>query len=218
MFVASRWPSLSPYILIAVNIIPLVGALFYGWTLFDILLVFWLENVVIGVLNVIKMLTRLVLRQDWGVIGTIPFFTFHYGMFTLVHGVFVVAFFSPDYLINQTGVTRDAGFKPDEFMAFLILQPEILWMALGLFASHFYSYIANFLIRGEIDDHDARHLMFLPYVRVVVLHIIVLFGGFIAVGLGQPLWVLIVIVVTKIGLDLQAHLREHAKDDAKILE
>jgi len=36
--------------------VPLVGVLFLGWTLFATLLLFWLENVTVGVFSVLQML------------------------------------------------------------------------------------------------------------------------------------------------------------------
>lgn len=36
---------------------PIVGVLFFEWQLFPLILLYWLENVVIGVFNAFKMLT-----------------------------------------------------------------------------------------------------------------------------------------------------------------
>ena len=50
-----------------------------------------------------------------------------------------------------------------------------------------------------------------PYSRVVVLHVTVLVGGFLADSLGAPLGALILLIVLKTVIDLLAHLREHRK-------
>ena len=42
-------------ILIAVNALPLVGVLLWGWNLWSILILYWLENGIVGLLNVGKM-------------------------------------------------------------------------------------------------------------------------------------------------------------------
>src|SRR4029079_8541114 len=47
----------SAYVLIAANALPLFGVLFLGWDAFSIVLVYWTENVVIGAINVLKMIT-----------------------------------------------------------------------------------------------------------------------------------------------------------------
>jgi len=44
----------------------------------------------------------------------------------------------------------------------------------------------------------------------MVLHVVILGGGFLVTMLGSPLIALALLVVLKTGLDLFAHLREHA--------
>jgi hypothetical protein len=51
--------------------------------------------------------------------------------------------------------------------------------------------------------------MFAPYGRVIVLHLTILFGAFVAALLGAPIGVLIILVVLKTAFDLRLHLREH---------
>ena len=48
-----------------------------------------------------------------------------------------------------------------------------------------------------------------PYTRVIILHVVVLVGGFLVMLLGQPLPALVLLVVLKTGFDLRAHLAEH---------
>ncbi|MCB1231964.1 MAG: hypothetical protein KDN19_16970 [Verrucomicrobiae bacterium] len=48
--------SLPGVMLILANLIPLVGAVAWGWKVFDIVVLYWFENVVIGVINLLKML------------------------------------------------------------------------------------------------------------------------------------------------------------------
>jgi len=42
--------------LVIANALPLVGVLFLGWTVFPLVLLYWLENVVVGGFNVAKLL------------------------------------------------------------------------------------------------------------------------------------------------------------------
>ncbi|MGH2838569.1 MAG: DUF6498-containing protein [Thermoleophilaceae bacterium] len=44
-----------------------------------------------------------------------------------------------------------------------------------------------------------------------MLHLTILFGGFIVAFLGAPIGALIVLVVLKTALDLGLHRREHAR-------
>jgi hypothetical protein len=195
----------SVWVLVAANLVPLAGVLFWGWDVFALLVLFWMENVVIGVLNVVKML--LADPADaalWaGKLFMAPFFCFHYGMFTAVHGTFVFALFggrrydSPGLNVVEPAL-RAAG--------------ELgLWLPLGvLLGSHAFSFLWNYLYRGEFRRAKLAELMAKPYGRVVVLHLTILFGGFGAMALGSPVWALLLLIGLKVGLDVRAHLKEHS--------
>src|SRR5437870_10558218 len=79
----------SAVVLVAANLVPLAGVLFFGWTVFATLLLFWLENVVVGGFNIARMLSAQPQSPAmWAAkLFLIPFFVFHYGMFVTVHGV-----------------------------------------------------------------------------------------------------------------------------------
>jgi len=81
--------------LVAANLLPLFGVLFSGWSVFIVMSLFWLENVIIGAWNVPRMATQL-LRGQWGALFLIPFFIVHYGLFCAIHGLFVMGIFGHD--------------------------------------------------------------------------------------------------------------------------
>src|SRR5207249_1450699 len=91
--VAPRAP--SALVLVAANLVPLVGVLFFGWSVFSTLLLFWVENVIVCAFNVLRMLVaQPQIGVTWAAkLCMIPFFTFHYGMFVTVHGLFVLTLF-----------------------------------------------------------------------------------------------------------------------------
>jgi hypothetical protein len=207
-----RFP-VSSTALIAANLVPLAGAMFLGWSVFEIIFLFWLENVAVGLVNVLRMGAALILRRAWGMITMIPFFIVHYGIFTLVHGVFVLAFFGPE-TVQPAFAGGAIPDTPEEYVPLWVLIRENLWLVLGiagLFGSHLFSFAVNFIARGEIYRVPPEHLMFQPYGRIVVLHVVVLLGGAAAQALGAPMPALILLVLLKTLLDLGAHLAERAK-------
>lgn len=201
------WLTPSAYALIAANLVPLAGVVWFQWTVFEIFVLFWAENVVIGVLNVLRMLLSSVDDPvSWGLkLFLVPFFIFHYGMFTFGHGVFVFSLF---------GVKELGSLGPNQEIARLA---ELLFsMNLGLplaalFLSHLFSFFWNFIGRGEYRNANVMVLMFRPYGRIVVLHITLLIGGFILVSLGSPLGGLALLILLKIGFDLRLHRKEHGE-------
>lgn len=51
--------------------------------------------------------------------------------------------------------------------------------------------------------------MHAPYRRVIVMHLTLIFGGWIVLLMGVPTGALIVLLALKTVFDLQAHRREH---------
>jgi len=45
----------SSIVLILANLVPLVGVLYFDWSVLDILLLYWTESVIIGLVNVLRM-------------------------------------------------------------------------------------------------------------------------------------------------------------------
>jgi flagellar biosynthesis protein FliQ len=119
------------------------------------------------------------------------------------HGLFVFALFGP----------RTArGFGPDAVpaMAFEALFRHGLFLAASaLVISHGVSFVTNYLRPKAYEVSEARTLMFAPYKRIVVLHVVILLGGFFAQSMGNFIVPLVLLVGLKIALDLGAHLAEH---------
>jgi len=203
-----RWPP-SAVILLLVNAVPLVGVLLWHWSVFAVVLLYWCENVIVGAFNVLRMLCA----QPGSVGGwvskvtTVPFFVVHYGMFTFVHGVFVFALFSGTG-IGHGGTLR--GFTAAAVLG-AVRDAGLAWPAAGLLASHAFSFFHNYIGGGEYRRANVSLLLFQPYARVFVLHVVTLVGGFLTQSLGSPVVALVLLVVLKTGLDAAAHLRERGK-------
>ena len=53
--------------------------------------------------------------------------------------------------------------------------------------------------------------MALPYRRMFITHVALIFGGFFLIETGQPLAGLILLILMKIALDVLFHWREHKR-------
>lgn len=190
---AVRMPSV--WFLVLSNVIPLFGTLFLGWNVGLILLIYWVETVIIGLINLPKLLTALG-SPNPGLFGRLffcAFFTVHYGMFNFGHYVFLTEMFDLPPITEQT---RNYA---------------LLTAVSGLLLSHLFSMIANWFGRGEFRKTPVGEQMFLPYGRIVVMHMVIIAGGFAVEALGQPLIALILLVVIKTIIDLFSHKVSHEK-------
>ena len=190
--------SLSTTALVLANLVPLAGAAFGGWSVYELVLLFWAENVVIGLFQLLRMGSVVRLRRKAHQAGLIPFFVLHYGMFAFVHGMFVTASFGPP------------AEAPLAAAIALLLSPSgLLFALLALVASHGFSFVVNFIGAGEWRDAEMPALMKQPYARVVVLQLVILGGAAAVQALGEPMVAPVLLVVLKMALDVVAHRREH---------
>ncbi len=186
------------------NALPIAGVLLLGWKVFPLVLLYWLENVVVGGFNVGKLLLAQPQEPAYSVgkLFLIPFFVFHFGMFTLVHGVFVFALFGAKSLPRFDSLAK----LPAAIRAY-----HLGWGVLALVVSHGLSFYWNYFENGEYRRASLPILMMQPYARLVVLHLAVLFGGWIVLTLGSPLLpllALLVLVALKTAADVRAHQAE----------
>jgi len=213
-----RW-TLSMFVLLAVNLAPLIGVFAFRWDVGVIVLLYWAENLVIGAYTI----TRMVLAPmpvglfHVGKLFAIPFFLLHFGGFCAVHGLFLMAFFElgggPDGVFGELGSSG-----PFIFVELLVRVVRALWehppplfrlLVVGLFASHGVSFVQNYLMGGEREILKIGKLMAQPYKRIFVLHVAIIAGGVPVLLLDSPVVLLIVLVLLKMGLDITLHAREH---------
>ena len=230
--------------LIVANAIPLFGALFLGWNVWMILIVYWLENGIVGFFNVLKMLraegqadptataTWQMNGKPMSAVGRgaiVSFFVMHYGLFWVVHGVFVFTMplfaglgsdigamppLAPDGGQVVDGVFlpgASPGASPGDEMTAGFQVGAVLLAVVALAISHGLSYWFNYLGRREYRRASAAGQMFAPYGRLVVLHITIILGGMAIAVTGAPAAALAILVVLKTLLDIGFHLAEHRK-------
>ena len=196
--------SLSALVLVAANLLPLIGVLVFGWKLADIVVLYWSESAVIAFYTVLKI----AVVGKWLAPFPAVFFLGHFGGFMSLHFLFVYAFF-----IRGLGAT---GVEPPLRETLLgIFGP--LWPALfALLISHGVSFVANFMARREYAGTTISTLMAQPYKRIVVMHLTIIFGGWIVMLLKTPAPALLLLVLLKTLADFRAHTREHPAEADKV--
>lgn len=177
--------------MLAANLVPIIGVFAFGWDVGSILVLYWLESVIIGVLNIPKM---------WACEGGFgsklfltPFFIVHFGGFSLGH-----AFFLKDMF--KMGGTFDS----------LLSGGPLVWTALTFLVSHLFSMFVNFFGKREYEGRLANEQMFFPYGRIIIMHIVIILGGGLVMLLGQPIIALLMLIGFKIAFDIAAHTMEHS--------
>ncbi|HSG85897.1 MAG TPA: DUF6498-containing protein [Candidatus Limnocylindrales bacterium] len=227
--------------LVGANLIPLAGALFLGWSVWLILIIYWLENGIVGVVNVLKMrraegpiraaggglvnetsASALSLWFSWlrslstvrPSSTSVGSFVVCYGAFWLIQGVFVLTL----------PLFAAADVEPlSRWVNALAAALDPIAIALGVFAlavSHGLSFWLNYIKGGEYLHTSKAALWFAPYGRVFVLHFTIILGGMAIVTTEREIpdaAAVAILVGVKILLDVGFHLSEHRKAGAQSL-
>jgi hypothetical protein len=200
------WRQPSVIALVLANLVPVFGVLVLHWEVFPLMFLFWSENVIVGAFNVLKMLTNHPrFPVMWlGKLFIVPFFCVHYGMFTFVHGMLVVGFFGG-------GLNHMRGFPNASNFWNVVTENKLGWAILGLAVSHGVSFVTNYIGKREYERIGLNQLMQQPYGRIMVMHIAILFGGFLVMMLHSPTPALLLLVALKTAFDLGSHVGERKK-------
>ncbi len=184
--------------LIVANLVPLFGVLFLDWSLFPILFIFWLENVVIGSFNAFKLLFRCTFKSFYLMV----FFVVHFGGFTAIHLKAIFELFSPDRVAYRS-LLPPAALMTEQIM--------LVWPAfLVFFLSHGISFVYNFIGKQEFLRMDPeKQTIGSPYKRVVIMHVTIIGGALVIQFLGAPILALVLLISLKIAIDAGVHKSEH---------
>lgn len=172
--------TIEDFFLIAVNLMPLLGVWIYNWNPRQVFIVYCMETVIIGVINIIKMacVTLFVRSRDvWENGGGasmqsgwlfIFFFMAHYGFFVFIQTQLFFAFSgmipNGSFLMNYSKIPAMLG-NDGQLLLLIFIAYYVMQQVFGFFASGVYKTITM------------GRLLFEPYLRIFVQQVVVLLGS-----------------------------------------
>jgi Family of unknown function (DUF6498) len=194
-FVGEALSDRSLHALLASNVLALGVAYASGIGLREMMLVYWIQSVVIGATSFIRILRldrfdpanfKIDNRQVEETAATKRkvafFFLLHYGFFHLVYLLFVAV---------------DGGGELGSARGYLLC-------ALVFAVNHGYSLVQN--MRSDAQGRPSiGALMFLPYARILPMHLTILFGGLLFSGT----FAFVLFGALKTAADAVMHALEH---------
>ena len=202
--------------LVIANIVPLILTFVFRWDVGGIVILYWWENVIIGFYAVLRLLgaqgkgddetggTEVAEMANHSIkLFLVPFFCFHYFFFCFIHGIFVLLLTSGDF---ESARPMDGNLLVNFWNAL----PT--WGALSLliiFVSHGISFFRYYIRGREYVKTHAIIEMFRPYGRIVLLHICILAGGFATMLFGQPIVLVVLLILGKTAMDAGIHIFFH---------
>jgi hypothetical protein len=199
----------SIFLLILSNLVPILGALFFGWDVGLMMLAYWCETAILGFYNILKILKAndkvkspdALLRQ-WGhlpqsKLGIVAFFMFHFGAFMFGHLILLSIF----VLLNDPTFFTVIQNSTHSFFISLLM----------MFLSHGVSFKKNFIEGGEWKRVNSTTQMTRVYSRVVVMHFTIFIAAIalITFGLYGNVAAITGLALLKMAIDLHSHHRSH---------
>jgi len=174
-----RWAGLALDVVLYLAL-PLVGLLAWGWDWRPVVLLYWLENVTIGGTVFIALVRRARGPEGQGGFPAM-FFLMHYGIFTLVHGLFVIVLIAIAPTLTGTAVTP--------FDAWWIVP---VWLVGAL---------VQWFLALRADPPPSAGVA-RAYGRVIVLHVVILGAVWLIATFGLPAIVAVALVVLHAVVDV----------------
>lgn len=173
------WERPPVLLVLILNLIPVACVLWFGWSALALLLLYWAENVVLGVIQAIKMLITGVYHGLAGIAAClfmVPFFIIHYGGFCLGHGFFILVI-GEGVRVEPSLDAAVALVRADEY--------SLAWALASLVVLHLGG-LVQWVRAGEPRRTELNTLMSEPYGRIIVLHLTIIFGAMLIMMLNQP--------------------------------
>ena len=195
--------------LLAVNLFPVICVLLFHWDVTQLMLLYWAENVVIGVYVVAKMVASGFAHRPMGLFSAafwIPLFVVHYGLFCLGHGFLILVF----------GAMAQQDGGPIPFSALEQLMRAQAGFRASLAAMvlfHGMNFAFGWLPGGGARATTPSDLSFTPYGRIGVLHLALMGAMGLVLLLHEPVAAVVMLGLCKTGLELGQRKRFDGADD-----
>jgi len=189
---------ISTMILLFSNAIVIFIAIYEKWDVGILMWIYWIQSIIIGFYNLIKILTLKNFTTEGLAINDRPappstktqllmgfFFILHYGGYHFIYLIFLL-------FLCRIGW---------EFWK------EILVCSIIFFINHSISFFYN-LPKERYKQQNIGRVFGSPYIRIVPMHLTIVLGGVFV----KSLFTLVLFLVIKTITDLIMHVVEHAKD------
>lgn len=221
---------------LAINLLPLVGVVVFDWDIANLVFLYWVENVIVGVYIFLRELFTPYTTQIAGKLFMLCFFSVHYGGFCAGHGVLIINLFdmgefSMDATDDWPFVFIFMGMLVAVIEHFAAQTSPSLYPFLGGIALFYLWRLgadtlavlsnkapgqASWVIAPDVKTAQGKssnnsQWMVEPYKRIVILHVALLVGGIGIQSLGSPMALLLILVLLKTAVELFLYNSEDKK-------
>ncbi len=184
----------------------LIGIFAIGWKPEVVIVAYFLETIIIGIIHVFKLL--IVLRYGdkhqiepakkdvFSGVAVIPFFILHYFFFIFVQSIFIFEMLG-DMIPSENG-----SFNVFGNYAYLLSQHDVFMAFLTLAFSNVAMTFKNFVLPGEFRRTTTSKLYFQPYIRIFIQQFVTIFAWFFMFISSSAMAAALMIIIFRLIVDL----------------
>lgn len=189
------------------NLIPVAGVLFLGWSAGQILVLYWIETVVVGLLTLPRILTAQGPINERAVFSgtSIPyrvliaaFFVVHFGAFCAMQGFFAAMLTT----MAESGFTGGEVEGPSLVIRALLADWNVRIAAVGVAAVQLFLFWREWVASGLWRRSEPAIEMGRPYGRIFVMQFAVIFGAWAMLSMNLPAGMVLILCAGKTLIEL----------------
>lgn len=174
----------------------------------SILFVYFLETIIIGVFNALKMYCTIKFTKSTGYV-MIPFFLFHYGFFVAIQSIFGFALFS----IDDHSTFKEPFHIIENYSIILNLE-DMKYVLPAIILTHLNKFFLDFIKNKKYLKFTTDEIMTKPYLRIFIQQFVVIISFFFMVVGKAGAIAAILLILFRLIVDL---VMESVKENSKML-
>ena len=172
--------------------------LWFHWNIFELVLTYWAETVIIFIYTHVKLL---VIKGPAHLIA-IPFSAFFWYGFISIHLFLICGLFGP-HGIKFAHHSLFGAFWPSNLLDYV--SAEMGTAIFLLFLTHGVDFVMNFILRGQYRDETPQDIQNQFVYRIMIMQFTLIIGGWLILLTKAPVWGLAALVILKITADIHSY-------------
>ncbi len=194
----SKFKDKSLIVLLIANLYLMFGVLYLGWDLIHVLLLYWVDSILVGIIHVVKYLNSYLKTKSSPTLFKMVLFIIYYSIYSafILFAINVIA----NNVIGIKDITLEERLK------------EILFPIINTFLSYVFV-LLNVLKQKETENKDFTSSD--PFTRVFIMHASIISGAyfweFLDLDIDLQVVIIALLVAFKTAIDLYKPVSRNVK-------
>lgn len=202
----------SEIFLIVANIFPIIGIFFFDWSIFSVLIAYWVETGVVLFYALVKGVYLAINRKKKEDVSEVLFsIILNIAMYGCAMLIYFAVILNLAYPFSGIETTLSGVFK--EYIK------EIILMTVVFLISHGQSFYFNLIKNKEAEKIEVKELLSDSahelFIRFLFMQSIAIIGWWIFEVTKGPIYLYVLFIIAKTLIDLNGHRKKHEMESYK---